>query len=132
MKKNINVVLTYGTFDLLHIGHINLLKRIKTENNFVIVGLSTKKFNKLKNKKSFESFFERKKNLLNTKLVDKVVKEKTWNQKEQDIKKYKVKTFYMGSDWTNKFDFLKNEVKVVYLSRTKGISSTELRNGKTK
>lgn len=120
-------VLTYGTFDLLHYGHINLLRRAKKLGDYLIVGLSTDSFNKLKNKKSFYNFEDRKRLLQSIKYVDKVIPENSWEQKINDILKYKIDIFVMGDDWKGKFDFLQSYCKVVYLKRTKNISSTKVK-----
>lgn len=120
-------VLTYGTFDLLHYGHINLLRRAKKMGNYLIVGLSTDSFNKLKNKKSFYNFEDRKRLLQSIKYVDKIIPENSWEQKINDILKYKIDIFVMGDDWKGKFDFLQSYCKVVYLKRTKNISSTKVK-----
>ena len=124
MKK---IVITYGTFDLLHYGHINLLKRAKQRGNFLIVALSTDKFNMVKNKKSFFSYKKRKKMLEAIKYVDLIIPEKDWGQKINDIKKYHVNILVMGDDWKKKFDNLKQYCKVTYLSRTPEISSTKIK-----
>ena len=125
--------ITYGTFDLLHKGHINLFKRIKADgNSYLIVGISTDKFNLLKNKKAHESFKIRKQNVLNTGFVDKVIKEKKWSQKINDIKKYNIDEFIIGDDWKGEFDFLKKYCNVKYLKRTPNISSTQLRKNISK
>ena len=113
--------ITYGTFDLLHIGHIKLLKRIKNRVDYLVVGLSTDKFNHLKGKVSAQSYKERKEILESIKYVDKVIPEKNWEQKQTDKKKYKIDKFYMGDDWKGEFE------GCIYLPRTKGISSTKLR-----
>ena len=120
-------VLTYGTFDLLHYGHINLLRRAKKMGNYLIVGLSIDSFNKLKNKKSFYNFEDRKRLLQSIKYVDKIIPENSWEQKINDILKYKMDIFVMGDDWKGKFDFLQSYCKVVYLKRTKNISSTKVK-----
>ncbi|MDQ0201178.1 glycerol-3-phosphate cytidylyltransferase [Neobacillus ginsengisoli] len=123
MKK----VITYGTFDLLHYGHINLLKRAKSLGNYLIVGLSTDEFNKTKAKKSYFSYEERKLLLESIVYVDEVIPEKNWEQKKEDIVHNNVDTFVMGNDWEGKFDSLSDFCKVVYLSRTKGISTTKVK-----
>lgn len=123
-----NIVLTYGTFDVLHYGHINLLKRAKSLGDYLIVGLSTDEFNRLKNKKAFYNFEQRKLMLEAIKYVDKVIPETCWEQKVLDVKNYGVKTFVMGDDWKGKFDFLSSLCDVIYLSRTPNISSTIIRN----
>lgn len=127
MMKNKKIVITYGTFDLLHIGHINLLKRAKELGDYLIVGLSTDKFNLLKNKKSLFSFEDRKNILEAIRFVDKVIPENTWEQKREDIRKNKVDIFVIGDDWTGKFDELMDICKVVYLPRTENISTTTIK-----
>ncbi|BFI98600.1 MAG: glycerol-3-phosphate cytidylyltransferase [Priestia megaterium] len=126
MKKKI--VITYGTFDVLHYGHINLLKRAKALGDYLIVGISTDEFNALKGKKSFYTFEHRKHLLKSIKYVDKVIPEECWEQKVQDLKKYDVDIFVMGNDWEGKFDFLSEYCAVTYLPRTEGISSTQVRD----
>ena len=125
MKK----VITYGTFDLLHYGHINLLRRAKKLGAYLIVALSTDKFNwESKHKKTYFSYEQRKKLLEAVRYVDLVIPEENWNQKITDMKKYDIDTFVMGDDWKGKFDFLKDEnVKVVYLPRTPEISSSKIK-----
>lgn len=124
MKK---IVITYGTYDLLHIGHINLLKRAKALGDYLIVGLSTDKFNQIKNKDCFLPYEQRKAVLEAIEYVDKVIPEKNWEQKSKDIKKYRVGIFVMGSDWKGKFDNLKEYCDVIYLPRTENISTTSLK-----
>lgn len=121
-------VITYGTFDLLHYGHINLLKRAKEMGDYLIVALSTDEFNAEKGKKSYFSYAERKKLLEAIRYVDLVIPEKCWNQKVSDVVDYKVDTFVIGNDWEGKFDFLKDSCEVVYLPRTKEISTTKIKN----
>ncbi|MGL5543021.1 MAG: glycerol-3-phosphate cytidylyltransferase [Fusobacteriaceae bacterium] len=123
MKK----VITYGTFDLLHWGHINILKRAKELGDYLIVGLSTDEFNELKHKESYHSYEERKLILEAIKYVDEVIPEKTWEQKTTDVKKYGIDIFVMGDDWKEEFDFLKSQCEVVYLPRTKGISTSKIK-----
>ena len=120
-------VMTYGTFDLLHYGHINILKRAKSLGDYLIVGLSSDEFNELKGKKSVMSYEERKEILENIRYVDKVIKESSWEQKVDDIIKYNIDVFVIGDDWEGKFDFLKEYCEVVYLPRTKSISTTLLK-----
>lgn len=122
MKK----VITYGTFDLLHYGHIELLRRAKELGDYLIVGLSTDEFNNLKGKKSFFDYQKRKKMLEAIKYVDEVIPEKTWEQKE-DIIQNKIDIFTIGDDWQGKFDFLHDICEVIYLSRTPNISTTEIK-----
>lgn len=126
MREKKKIVLTYGTYDLLHRGHIRLLKRAKALGDYLIVGLSTDEFNKIKNKKAVFPYEERKLILESIKYVDKVIPEKTWEQKIDDVKKYNVDIFVMGDDWEGEFDFLKDYCEVKYLERTYGISTTEI------
>lgn len=123
-------VITYGTFDLLHYGHINLLKRAKSLGDYLIVGLSTNEFNnKEKNKDCYFDYDNRKSLLDAVKYVDLVIPEETWEQEVSDIQKYNIDVFVIGDDWKGKFDYLKDiGVEVVYLSRTKEISTTKIKN----
>lgn len=122
-------IITYGTFDLLHYGHINLLRRAKQLGDYLIVALSTEDFNlNKKNKKCYFSYDERKAMLEAIRYVDLVIPEETWEQKLSDIKKYHADIFVMGDDWKGKFDFLKSEIEVVYLERTPEISTTQIKN----
>ena len=118
-------VITYGTFDVLHYGHINLLKRAKALGAYVIVVLSSDEFNKLKNKKSYYNYEQRKSILEACRYVDLVVPEETWEQKVSDVQKYQADIFVMGDDWKGKFDFLKDYCDVIYLPRTPDVSSTQ-------
>ena len=121
-------VLTYGTFDLLHKGHIKILERAASMGDRLIVGLSTDEFNiNQKGKRAYTNFEDRKYMLEAIKYVDLVIPEKTWDQKINDIKKYNVDTFVIGNDWNGKFDNLKQYVDVVYLERTDGISTTQIK-----
>lgn len=122
-------VLTYGTFDFLHIGHINILRRAKALGDYLVVGLSTDEFNKLKHKQSFSSYEDRKAIVEALRFVDLVIPEKTWEQKPGDIKTHGIDVFVMGDDWQGKFDHLKAFCEVVYLPRTENISSTMIRGG---
>lgn len=124
----IRTILTYGTFDLLHVGHVNLLKRAKEMGDYLIVGLSTDDFNILKHKQSFYSYEDRKIILESVRYVDKVIPEISWEQKREDILTYHVDTFVMGNDWKGKFDALRSFCEVVYLPRTDGISSTLIKD----
>ena len=117
-------VITYGTFDVLHYGHINLLKRAKDLGDYLIVGLSSDKFNEVKNKKSYYNYEQRKKILESLRFVDLVIPEDNWEQKISDIKEFRADIFVMGDDWEGKFDFLKEHCAVVYLSRTPDVSSS--------
>ncbi len=124
MKK----VITYGTFDLLHYGHINLLQRAKALGDYLIVALSTDEFNSQeKNKITYFSYEERKRLLEAIRYVDLVIPEQNWEQKISDVKEFKVDTFVMGDDWKGKFDFLKDYCEVVYLERTPEISTTKIK-----
>ncbi len=123
MKK----ILTYGTFDLLHDGHINLLRRARALGDYLIVGLSTDEFNQKKHKQASLSYPQRKKVLEAIKYVDLVIPEKTWAQKILDVKKHDVNIFVMGDDWKNEFDFLQEFCEVRYLKRTPKISTTEIK-----
>ncbi|WP_315627946.1 glycerol-3-phosphate cytidylyltransferase [Vibrio vulnificus] len=121
------VVLTYGTFDLFHVGHVRLLKRLSEMGDRLIVGVSTDEFNNIKGKKSVFSYAERKEILSSCKYVDEVIPENSWDQKISDIKKYHVNIFSIGDDWEGKFDFLKDYCEVCYLKRTEDISSTDIK-----
>ena len=125
MKK----VITYGTFDLLHYGHINLLKRAKALGDYLIVAVSTDEFNFNEKKKICYFSYDQRKALLEAiRYVDLVIPETTWEQKRSDIHKYNIDTFVMGDDWKGKFDFLQEEgAKVVYLPRTPEISTTQIK-----
>jgi len=120
-------IITYGTFDLLHWGHIRLLQRAKSLGDYLIVGLSTDEFNAIKHKKAYHSYEHRKYILEAIKYVDEIIPEEDWDQKVTDIKKYNVDTFVMGDDWKGQFDFLKTQCEVVYLPRTSGISTTQIK-----
>ena len=121
-------VITYGTFDLLHYGHINILRRAKALGDYLIVVLSTDEFNwNMKGKKSYFTYEERKAMLEAIRYVDLVVPEDNWEQKITDVEKYNVDVFVMGDDWEGKFDFLKDKCEVVYLPRTPEISTTKIK-----
>ncbi|EGR0045944.1 glycerol-3-phosphate cytidylyltransferase [Vibrio parahaemolyticus] len=119
--------MTYGTFDLFHVGHIRLLKRLQSLGDKLVVGLSTDEFNRKKGKQSFFSYNERSEILRSCKYVDDVFPEENWDQKKDDILKYKANIFAMGDDWKGKFDELNDICEVVYLPRTKEISTTEIK-----
>lgn len=121
-------VITYGTFDMLHYGHINLLRRAKCQGDYLIVALSTNEFNEIKGKKCFFNYEERKLLLEAIRYVDLVIPESSWEQKSDDITKYNIDTFVIGDDWKGKFDFLKDLCDVVYLDRTPEISTTMIKN----
>lgn len=121
-------VLTYGTFDLLHVGHINILHRAKDLGDHLTVGLSTDEFNAGKNKKAYHSYENRKLILESIRHVDKVIPENTWDQKIKDVINNNIDIFVMGDDWEGKFDFLKEYCEVIYLPRTIGISTTKIKD----
>lgn len=121
-------VLTYGTFDLFHIGHVRVLKRIAAFGDRLIVGCSTDEFNALKGKKSIFSYEERAEILMSCRYVSEVIPEQNWEQKIDDVKKHKVDIFAMGDDWAGKFDFLQDHTSVIYLPRTEGISTTQIKD----
>lgn len=123
MKK----VITYGTFDLLHHGHINILRRAKELGDHLTVAISSDEFNAIKGKKAYHSYETRKMILEAIRYVDKVIPEYTWEQKIDDVKKHDIDIFVMGDDWTGKFDFLQDFCKVVYLPRTVGISTAKIK-----
>jgi len=120
-------VITYGTFDILHIGHINILKKAKALGDELIVGLSSDEFNSQKHKSSLLNYDNRKAVLESIRYVDMVIPETNWEQKILDIQKYNIDIFVMGDDWRGKFDFLKDYCQVIYLSRTDGISTTQIK-----
>lgn len=124
MKK----VITYGTFDLLHTGHINILRRAKMLGDYLIVAVSTDEFNKKKGKCAYYSYEERKTIVEAIRYVNQVIPEESWEQKINDIRKYDIDIFVMGDDWKGKFDYLKDYCEVVYLPRTEGISTTKIKN----
>lgn len=122
-------VLTYGTFDLLHYGHIELLRRAKELGDYLIVAISTEEFNEIKGKKSYDNFDTRKKMLEAVRYVDLVIPEETWEQKKEDVLRYGVDVVVMGDDWKNdqNFEILRDVCEVVYLERTKGVSTTKIK-----
>jgi glycerol-3-phosphate cytidylyltransferase len=123
MKK----VITYGTFDLFHIGHLRLLQRVKKLGQQLTVAISTDEFNAAKGKKTLIPYEQRREIVENIKCVDQVIPETCWEQKEEDIKNFDIDIFAMGNDWQGKFDFLRDHCEVVYLPRTDDISSTEIK-----
>ena len=128
MKKTI---LTYGTFDMFHIGHLRLLQRLSKLGDELIVAVSSDEFNELKNKTVLIPYEQRAEIVANISCVDKVIPEHNWEQKINDIKKYDIDIFAMGDDWEGKFDFIKEHCEVVYLERTKDISTTQLKKSLT-
>ena len=123
MKK----VITYGTFDLLHYGHISLLNRAKELGDYLVVALSTDEFNAIKGKKAHFSYNERKMILEAIKYVDEIIPENNWEQKVEDVRENNIDVFVIGDDWKGKFDFLNEYCQVVYLPRTEGISTTQIK-----
>mgnify|MGYP003296835934 FL=1 len=128
--KILKRVITYGTFDLLHYGHINLLRRAKEKGVYLVVALSTDEFNwNEKQKKCYFNYEQRKALLESIRYVDLVIPEDNWEQKRTDIHEYHIDTFVIGNDWEGKFDFLKEEgCEVVYLPRTPEISTTQIKD----
>ena len=121
-------VLTYGTYDLLHYGHIALLERAKALGDYLVVAISTDEFNwNCKQKKCYFTYEERKRMVEALRCVDLVIPEENWEQKVSDVQEYKIDTFVMGDDWEGKFDFLKEYCEVVYLPRTPEISTTQIK-----
>jgi glycerol-3-phosphate cytidylyltransferase len=120
-------VITYGTFDVLHVGHINLLRRAKELGDRLIVAVSSDQFNTRKHKSSLLNYENRRVVVESIRYVDLVIPEETWEQKIDDVKKYSVDVFVIGDDWQGEFDFLREYCEVVYLPRTEGISSTEIK-----
>jgi glycerol-3-phosphate cytidylyltransferase len=121
-------VITYGTFDLFHIGHLRLLERLKDLGDFLIVAVSSDEFNQLKGKTAIFPFEARARIVRALKCVDEVIAETCWEQKVDDIGRHGIDIFGMGSDWRGKFDFLNEFCRVVYLDRTEGISSSEVKD----
>lgn len=121
-------ILTYGTFDLLHWGHIRLLKRAKELGDYLIVALSTDEFNAIKGKKAYHPYDERKMMLEAIRYVDLVIPENIWEQKNEDIIRYEADILVMGDDWIGKFDDLQEYCDVVYLPRTDGISTSKIKH----
>lgn len=127
MARKEIVVITYGTYDLLHFGHLELLRRARELGDYLIVALSTDEFNAVKHKESFKSYEHRKAILEAIRYVDEVIPENNWEQKREDIINHKVDIFVMGNDWERKFDFLEDICRVIYLPRTKTVSTTALK-----
>lgn len=127
MTKSSTIVLTYGTFDLFHVGHLRLLQRLADLGDRLIVGVSTDEFNAAKGKSAIIPYADRAAIVSGIRGVDTVFAEESWDQKPRDIARYGVTHFCMGGDWLGKFDYLKPLCEVVYLERTKGVSSTKIR-----
>jgi len=123
MKK----VITYGTFDLLHFGHINILRRAKEQGDYLVVAISSDEFNAIKGKKAYYDYEHRKMILEAVRYVDEVIPEHTWDQKIKDVQEHDIDVFVMGDDWEGKFDYLKDYCEVIYLPRTEGISTTQIK-----
>lgn len=121
------VVLTYGTFDLFHIGHLRLLERLRLLGDELVVGVSTDEFNEAKGKQTVVRYRERAEIVQGLRCVDRVIPEVAWEQKASDIKNFGVSVFGMGDDWVGKFDHLRDECEVVYLPRTDHVSSTDMK-----
>lgn len=124
MKK----VITYGTFDLFHIGHLNILRRAKEQGEYLVVAVSSDAFNAIKGKKAYYSDQDRKAILEAITYVDEVILEENWDQKIKDVQDHNIDVFVMGDDWKGQFDFLKEYCDVVYLSRTEGISTSKIKD----
>ncbi len=124
MKK----VITYGTFDLFHYGHLMILERARALGDYLVVAVSTDEFNAIKGKICTYPYEHRSQIVRALKCVDKVIPENNWEQKPQDIRSNDINIFVMGDDWKGKFDFLEEYCDVVYLNRTEGISTTEIKN----
>lgn len=122
-------ILTYGTFDLLHYGHIRLLKRAKSLGDYLVVALSTEEFNEIKGKKTYHNYENRKEMLESIRYVDLVIPEISWEQKIEDVLRYNIDVVVMGSDWagSERFKFLEEYCQVIYLDRTDGISTSQIK-----
>lgn len=120
-------VITYGTFDLFHIGHLKLLQRLRALGDRLVVGVSTDEFNAVKGKKTVVPFEHRIEIVRALRYVDDAFPEQRWDQKRDDIRRERAHIFAMGDDWVGKFDELEDECEVVYLPRTRDVSTTEIR-----
>ena len=127
MKTKVKTVITYGTFDMFHVGHLRLLKRMRELGERVIVAVSTDEFNALKGKKALVPYEERREIIEAIQYVDLVIPEYSWEQKEKDIADYTVDLFVIGDDWAGKFDYLKSHCQVFYIDRTQGVSSSAIK-----
>ncbi|GAB3030501.1 adenylyltransferase/cytidyltransferase family protein [Bowmanella dokdonensis] len=125
-------VITYGTFDLFHVGHVNILERLRAMGDRLIVGVSSDEFNQVKGKQSIFCYEERARIISSLRSVDMVIPEVCWQQKEHDIQKYEVSVFGIGEDWKGKFDDLKPHCEVVYLPRSPSISTTQVKRALSK
>ena len=129
--NNNKTIITYGTFDMFHVGHLRLLKRLSEMGDKLIVAVSTDEFNELKCKKSLIPYSQRAEIVGSIQYVDLVIPENSWEQKIEDIKQYEVDIFSMGDDWVGKFDFLQEFCEVVYLQKTTNISTSQLKKSLT-
>jgi glycerol-3-phosphate cytidylyltransferase len=122
-------VLTYGTFDLLHHGHIRLLRRAKAMGDYLVVAVSTDEFNAGKGKKSYHDYELRKEIVESVRYVDLVIPEESWEQKVDDVERYFIDVVVMGDDWagSDRFDYLKEHCELVFLPRTEGVSTTDIK-----
>lgn len=129
--RGLKRVLTYGTFDLLHFGHIRLLQRAAALGDYLVVALSTDEFNEVKGKRSFYDYATRKEMLEAIRYVDLVIPENSWEQKLDDVRNYHIDVVVMGADWAGDehFECLRDYCDVVYLDRTPGISTTQVKEG---
>lgn len=126
-RSKMKRIITYGTFDVLHYGHVKFLKRAKALGDYLIVGLSTDDFNEIKNKRSYYNYGQRKIILEAIRYVDLVIPEISWEQKRNDIINYQADVFVMGNDWEHKFDTLQDICEVLYLTRTDGVCSSKIK-----
>ena len=127
-NKAVKKVITYGTFDLFHRGHLNILRRAKALGDYLVVAVSSDAFNAIKGKKAYHCDEDRVAILEAITYVDEVILENSWDQKIKDVSDHEIDIFVMGDDWRGKFDFLKDYCDVVYLPRTEGVSSTQIKH----
>lgn len=127
LSHKMKTVITYGTFDLFHVGHLRLLERARALGDRLVVAVSSDEFNEGKGKKTIIPYADRAAIVNAIQIVDQVIPERSWEQKRDDIQRFNVDVFVMGADWEGKFDELKSLCDVVYLPRTDGISTTELK-----
>ncbi|QWF15857.1 adenylyltransferase/cytidyltransferase family protein [Lysobacter capsici] len=120
-------VITYGTFDLLHVGHVNLLSRLRALGDRLIVGCSTDEFNEIKGKRTIYPYAQRVRILNAVRFVDKVIAEQCWEQKRDDVVREGAAVFAIGDDWAGRFDDLEDVCEVIYVPRTADVSTTEIR-----
>lgn len=120
-------IITYGTFDLFHVGHLEILRRLRSIADYVLVGVSTDEFNAGKGKRAIFPYEQRASIVRSIRYVDQVIPEESWDQKVSDIERYSIDAFAIGDDWRGKFDFLESKCEVIYLPRTPDISTTEIK-----